>query len=159
VLARHGVRIKRQPTGPEPVNDTTGSRGSATSAAGAVVRDRQHREHAPSGRSVSARISPSSSAVSGVAGAGLSMIGAPTASAGATLCATRFSGKLNGAMPSTGPRGTRRTSASRPVAGRVGVEPLQLAGEPAGLLGGPAERPTRAADLDRPTSAACRSRR
>jgi hypothetical protein len=44
------------------------------------------------------------------------MIGAPTAMAGATLCATRFSGKLNGAMPSTGPRGTRRTSAMRPLA-------------------------------------------
>lgn len=44
------------------------------------------------------------------------MIGAPTAIAGATLCATRFSGKLNGAIPSTGPRRTRRTRAIRPVA-------------------------------------------
>src|SRR3712207_8436349 len=43
----------------------------------------------------------------------ISMIGAPTAMAGATLCATRFSGKLNGAMPSTGPRGTLRVTASR----------------------------------------------
>lgn len=43
------------------------------------------------------------------------MIGAPTAIAGATLCATRFSGKLNGAMPSTTPRGKRRTTAKRPV--------------------------------------------
>ena len=51
-----------------------------------------------------------------MAGAGLSTIGAPTAIAGATLWATRLSGKLNGAMPSTGPRGARRTSASRPVA-------------------------------------------
>jgi hypothetical protein len=46
----------------------------------------------------------------------LTTIGAPAAIAGATLCATRLSGKLNGAMPSTGPRGTRRTSAIRPVA-------------------------------------------
>ena len=83
----------------------------------------------------------------GSPGAGLSTIGAPTAIAGATLCATRFSGKLNGAMPSTGPCGTRRTSAIRPVAAGVGVEPLHLAGEAAGLLGGPAERRHRPADL------------
>jgi hypothetical protein len=73
-------------------------------------------ENAPAGRSVSASSSPSSSAESGVLGAGLTMIGAPTAMAGAILCATRFSGKLNGAMPSTGPRGTLRTIASRPAA-------------------------------------------
>ena len=40
---------------------------------------------------------------SGVADAGFTTIGAPTASEGATLCATRFSGKLNGVIPSTGP--------------------------------------------------------
>jgi hypothetical protein len=61
----------------------------------------------PSGRSVSARISPSTSEESGVAGAGFTMIGAPTAIAGATLCATRFNGKLNGVIASTGPYGTR----------------------------------------------------
>ena len=51
-----------------------------------------------------------------MAGAGLMMIGAPTAIAGATLCAVRFSGKLNGAIPSTGPIGKRRTRAARPAA-------------------------------------------
>ncbi len=45
--------------------------------------------------------------------AGLTTIGAPTASAGATLCATRFSGKLNGVMPSTGPIGNRRRMPNR----------------------------------------------
>ena len=103
-----------QPTGTEPVNDTTGSRGSSTSRDD-VSLSTGRIDHEPAGRSVEARISPSSNAVSGVAGAGLSTIGAPTAIAGATLCATRFSGKLNGVMPSTGPRGTRRTSANRPV--------------------------------------------
>ena len=52
---------------------------------------------------------------SGVAGAGLRMIGAPTAIAGAILWAQRFSGKLNGAMPRTAPLGKRRVSASRPA--------------------------------------------
>ncbi len=103
-----------QPTAAEPVNDTTGSRGSATrpgmASFGTVSTD-----HDPSGRSVSASSSASNRDDSGVFGAGLTMIGAPTASAGATLCATRFSGKLNGVIPSTGPRGTRRTTASRPA--------------------------------------------
>src|SRR3712207_3664844 len=89
-----------QPTGTDPVNETTGSRGSCTSRA-ATSLGTGSTDQAPAGRSVSARISPSSSAVSGVAGAGLTTIGAPAAIAGATLWATRFSGKLNGAMPST----------------------------------------------------------
>ncbi len=103
-----------QPTAAEPVNETTGSRESATRSAmasfGTVSTD-----HEPSGRSVSASSSASSRDDSGVFGAGLMMTGAPTASAGATLCATRFSGKLNGVIPSTAPRGTRRTMASRPT--------------------------------------------
>ncbi len=104
-----------QPTGPEPVNDTTGSRGSLTSSTVSSLPT-VSTENAPSGSSVSASSSPSSSADSGVRGAGLTMIGAPAAIAGAILCATRFSGKLNGAMPSTGPRATRRTTAIRPSA-------------------------------------------
>ena len=103
------------PTGPDPVNETTGSRGSATSA-GARSSGTSNTDTAPAGSSVSAKISPSNSADSGVLGAGLTTIGAPTATAGAILCATRLSGKLNGEMPSTGPRGKRRTSARRPVA-------------------------------------------
>src|SRR5919198_6076467 len=71
-----------QPTGPDPVNDTTGSRGSATRA-GAAEFGTGSTDQAPPGRSVSASTSPSASAVSGVAGAGLSTIGAPTAMAGA----------------------------------------------------------------------------
>ncbi len=96
------------------MNEITGRRLSWTSA-GIRSFGTGSTLQAPAGRSVSARISPSTSAESGVAGAGLRMIGAPTAIAGATLCATRFSGKLNGAMPSTTPRGKRRTTAKRPV--------------------------------------------
>ena len=97
------------------MNDTTGSRGSRTRSAARSFGSGST-ENAPAGRSVSASSSPSSNADSGVAGAGFTTIGAPTASAGATLCATRFSGKLNGLIPSTGPRANRRTTASRPVA-------------------------------------------
>ena len=64
-------------------------------------------EKAPCGRSVSARISPSSSAPTGVALAGFSRNGQPTARAGATLWATRLRGKLNGAMNEQTPTGTR----------------------------------------------------
>ena len=67
----------------------------------------------PLGRSVSAKNSASRSEPIGVYDAGLTTIGAPTASAGATLCATRFSGKLNGVMPRTGPIGNRRISPIR----------------------------------------------
>ena len=102
----------------------------------------------PFGRSVSSKNSASRSAPIGVALAGFTTIGAPTASAGATLCATRFSGKLNGVIPSIGPIGnwrmipirepnaasvSRRISSSSPVAER---------------LGRPAERRDRAGGLD-----------
>ena len=80
-----------------------------------VVRRPAGRDQEPAGRSVSASSSPRISPDSGVAGAGLRMIGAPTAMAGAILWAHRFSGKLNGAMPRTTPFGKRRVSASRPV--------------------------------------------
>lgn len=48
--------------------------------------------------------------------AGLTTIGDPTPRAGANLCATRLSGKLNGVMPKTVPRGNWRTKTARPSA-------------------------------------------
>ena len=45
--------------------------------------------------------------MSGVVEAGLSTTTLPPASAGATLCATRLSGKLNGEMAAITPRGSR----------------------------------------------------
>src|SRR3712207_5475593 len=128
-----------QPTGTDPVKETTGSRGSCTNCA-ATSLGTGSTDQTPAGSSVSARTSPSSSADSGVAGASLTTIGAPAAIAGTTLCATRLSGKLNGAMPSTGPRGTRRTSAIRPVAAGSVSSPLQAARPAPRLLGAPAER-------------------
>ena len=103
----------------------------------------------PSGRSVSAKSSPSSRAPSGVAVAGLTTIGAPTASAGATLCATRFSGKLNGVIPRTGPSGNRRSSPIRDPRDGLGVQAHELVVAAADHLGGPAERGDGAGRLDR----------
>ena len=51
-------------------------------------------------------------AVSGVDDAGLSTTGHPAAMAGATLWATRLSGKLNGVMAATTPMGSRRVNPS-----------------------------------------------
>ena len=48
-----------------------------------------------------------------MAEAGFTTIGAPTASEGATLCATRLRGKLNGVIPRTGPMGNRRINPTR----------------------------------------------
>ena len=67
-------------------------------------------ENAAEGQSVSARISPTMMAPTGVLDAGLSTHGQPAAIAGATLWATRFMGKLNGVMKAHGPSGKRRTS-------------------------------------------------
>jgi len=69
---------------------------------------------APSGSPVSAMISATVSMVSGSLDGGFSTIGQPDAIAGATLCAARFSGKLKGLMPATGPIGKRRVMPVRP---------------------------------------------
>ncbi len=61
---------------------------------------------APAGAPASCTISASVSASSGVCRAGLRTMLLPTARQGASLCATRLSGKLNGEMAAIGPRGT-----------------------------------------------------
>ncbi len=72
-------------------------------------------ESHPSGRPASPRSSAKARAERGVAGAGLSTTGQPAAIAGATLCAARFKGKLNGVMAPTTPIGTRMANPSRPA--------------------------------------------
>ncbi len=94
--------LSRHPVGLEPVNVTFLILGSVTISS-ARPPEMVSTDIIPSGRLVSANSSPSSRAPSGVALAGFTMIGAPTPSAGATLWATRLTGKLNGAIPSTGP--------------------------------------------------------
>ncbi len=98
--------FKSQPTPGEPVKDSSLSRSSTVNRS-APSREQASIENAPSGRSVSARISPMMMAPSGVRDAGFITNGQPTASAGAILCAARFSGKLKGEMKEQGPIGTR----------------------------------------------------
>ena len=95
-----------QPTFPEPVNERWRIRGSVTSGSAAAWVIGMI-EKAPSGRPASARISPMISAPIGVFEAGLRTKGQPIASAGATLWATRLSGKLKGVMKAQGPTATR----------------------------------------------------
>ena len=88
----------------------------------------------------------------GVCDAGRSTIGLPAASAGATLCATRLSGKLNGVMPAIGPSGTRRTCADAALVARQPVERHDLAVDALRLLGRDRERERGAIDLERARS-------
>ena len=98
--------LRSQPTSP-PVKLSNAMRSSSASAAASSLLQGRI-ENAPAGRSVSASTSPMISAPSGVFAAGLSTNGQPAAIAGATLCATRLSGKLNGVMKLQAPIGTRR---------------------------------------------------
>ncbi len=119
-----------QPTGGEPVKvimATSGwvTRRSATRP-GAVTTFNQ-----PGGSPQSSSNSPaSSSAVNGVADAGFNTTGQPAAIAGATLCATRLSGKLKGLIAPTTPIGTRSTNPSLPTPGALAssgtVSPLSV---------------------------------
>ncbi len=68
----------------------------------------------PGGRPASCSSSARRSAESGVCEAGLSTTAHPAARAGAILCATRLSGKLNGLIAPTTPIGTRIVNASLP---------------------------------------------
>src|SRR6185295_8294382 len=69
----------------------------------------------PGGSPASSSSEARNSADSGVVDAGLSTTGQPAARAGATLCATRLSGKLNGEIAPTIPIGSRIVSASFPA--------------------------------------------
>ena len=86
----------------EPVNEILRNR-SSLAIPSATFEDTGSTWSIPCGRSVSSNSSARRSDPSGVADAGFTTIGAPTASEGATLCATRLSGKLNGVIPRTGP--------------------------------------------------------
>src|SRR6266511_2476785 len=103
-----------QPTPLEPVNVISLPRSSSTrtspiSGAGPTSTLSQ-----PGGSPASSSSSARNSADRGVWLAGLSTTAQPAASAGAILCATRLSGKLNGLMAPTTPIGRRRVNASFP---------------------------------------------
>ena len=87
-------------------------------------------------------------ALNGVWLAGLSTTGQPAAIAGATLWATRLSGKLNGLIAPTTPIGHAQREADLALAAGDGVERHDLAGQRAGLGGGELERADRPLGLD-----------
>jgi hypothetical protein len=105
---RPAIVRMRAPTGGLPVNEILAGRGSVTSASPVVGPSPNTRLNTSSGRPAAASTSPSFMAVSGVSSAGFSTTVFPAASAGPTLCATRFSGKLKGVMAETTPSGVRR---------------------------------------------------
>ena len=73
----------------------------------------------PGGSPASVSSSASRSAESGVCAAGFRTTAHPAASAGASLCATRLSGKLNGVIAPTTPSRRRRVKPSFPSPARV----------------------------------------
>ena len=134
----------------------------------------------PAGRPHSSSSSSASAiADNGVCEAGLSTTGHPAAIAGASLCATRFNGKLNGLMAPTTPTGTRRVKPSLPsptsaassgtispasrrasVAANVNVDTARLASTRAVLIGLAASSAMMRANssVRSPSSRAARSR-
>src|SRR5687767_3946198 len=96
-----------RPTGGLPVNVILATRGSVINHSPTLPPEPTTRFSAPAGRPASASTSHNLTAVSGVVLAGLSTSELPAASAGATLCATKFKGKLNGLMAAITPTGRR----------------------------------------------------
>ena len=102
------------PTSDEPVNVIALTRSSSTSTSPISLAGPTRTFSQPAGSPASSSSSASVSADSGVWPAGLSTTAQPAASAGAILCATRLSGKLNGLIAPTIPIGSRSVNASLP---------------------------------------------
>ncbi len=103
------------PTAGLPVNETAAGRRSSTRRAPSSGSSPTTTLTAPGGSPHASRIAPRSSPVTGIFSLGLSTTALPAANAGPTLCTARFSGKLNGVIATTTPRGWRRTVANRPA--------------------------------------------
>ena len=106
--------LMAHPTGPLPVNEIMRMRGSATSAwptspSPSTVQSMLR------GSPASHRMAASARPDSGVRPAGFSTTGAPAATAGPSLCATRLRGKLNGVMAAITPWGSRTVNPKRPA--------------------------------------------
>ena len=105
----------RSPISFEPVKVIFRMLGCDTSASPMVLPEPVMHWTAMSGVPASSSISVSLSADSGVSDAGLMITAFPAASAGPTLCATRLSGKLKGAMAATIPTGTLMVKPNLPA--------------------------------------------
>ena len=103
-----------QPTSPEPVNVISFTRSSSTSTSPICDAGPTITFSHPAGNPASCSSSASRSAESGVCDAGFKTTGHPAASAGASLCATRLHGKLNGEIAPTIPIGLRTVKPSLP---------------------------------------------
>ena len=89
--------------------------GSETKASPTVAPEPVTHWIAISGIPASSSNSVSFNADNGVSDAGLMITALPAASAGPTLCATRFNGKLNGDIAATTPTGTRTVNPNLPA--------------------------------------------
>ena len=103
-----------QPTAPEPVKVSALTRSSSIKTSPISEAGPTRTFSQPGGRPASVSSSASSSAERGVWLAGFSTTAQPAASAGASLCATRLSGKLKGEIAPTTPIGRRSVKASLP---------------------------------------------
>src|SRR5262245_6709747 len=111
-----GARTRMShPTGALPVNEIIATSGWSTRARPTTEPLPLTRQSDPGGSPASSRIPARARAESGVASAGFSTTGQPAAIAGASLWATRFSGKLNGLIAPITPTGSRRVRASLPT--------------------------------------------
>ena len=136
-----------QPTGDEPVNVSSLNRSSLTSRS-PVFRSIGKTLIAPGGSPDSSSSRPRFRALSGVLVAGFSTIGLPAATAGASLCAVRLSGKLKGEMAATGPMGNRACEREAPLAVLGEIHRDHFAANPARLFGRHMERHRGAIGLD-----------
>ena len=102
------------PTPAEPVKVISFTRSSSTSTSPISAAGPTRTLSQPAGSPASCSSSASRSAESGVCEAGFRTTAQPAARAGAILCATRLSGKLNGLIAPTTPIGMRRVKASLP---------------------------------------------
>ncbi len=103
------------PTSRLPVKLILRTRGSEHRALPIAPPEPVRQEMAKGGIPASSRISTSARADRGVSLAGFRMTALPAASAGPTLWATRFNGKLKGVMATTTPQGIRSVKPRLPA--------------------------------------------
>ena len=120
-----------QPTSGDPVNVIIAMSGCSTMALPTVLPPPVTTCRYSAGRPHSSMSSePRAMALSGVCDAGLRTTGQPAAIAGASLWATRLSGKLNGEIAPTTPIGTRIANPNLPspagIASRGTISPANV---------------------------------
>ena len=148
-----------QPIGAEPVKVISFTRSSSTSTSPIASAGPQTTFSQPAGSPASVSSSARKSAESGVWEAGFRTTAQPAASAGATLWATRLTGKLNGEIAPTIPIGCLSVNASLPApAGEASIgttSPASLRASTAAIVNVETARDasTRAAFIGFPASA------